>query len=96
MSEFATGEEVFRRLEAERLARIHDDTRMQCKVCWYVYDPEEGCVESQTPPGTSFKALPEWWTCPGCGNGKQAFLSLEDDDDEDEGNDEGNEGKEQA
>ncbi len=83
MSQFATADEVFRRLETERRLRIHDDTRMQCKVCWYIYDPEEGCVESQTPPGTPFSELPEWWTCPGCGNGREVFLPLEGEDAED-------------
>ena len=31
--------------EFDRLmsSRIHPETRMQCKVCWYIYDPEEGC-----------------------------------------------------
>ena len=47
MTEFAKADEVFRRLEAERNARIHDDTSMQCKVCWYVYNPKEGCPESR-------------------------------------------------
>ena len=80
MTEFAKADEVFRRLEAERNARIHDDTSMQCKVCWYVYNPQEGCPENQTPPGTPFLELPEWWTCPGCGSDKNAFLPCEDDE----------------
>ncbi len=79
MTEFAKADEVFRRLEAERNARIHDDTSMQCKVCWYVYNPKEGCPESQTPAGTPFLALPQWWTCPGCGSDKNAFIPYEDD-----------------
>lgn len=33
--------------EFDRLmsSRIHPETRMQCKVCWYIYDPEEGCLK---------------------------------------------------
>ena len=80
MTEFAKADEIFRRLDAEREARIHDDTSMQCKVCWYVYNPQEGCPENQTPPGTPFLELPEWWTCPGCGSDKNAFLPCEDDE----------------
>lgn len=80
MTEFAKADEIFRRLDAERKARIHDDTNMQCKVCWYVYNPQEGCPENQTPPGTPFLELPEWWTCPGCGSDKNAFLPCEEDE----------------
>lgn len=79
MSEFVNSSEVVQRLEQELRDRIDDHTKMQCKVCWYVYDPEEGCEESQTPPGTPFKALPNWWTCPECGNGKDVFLPIEDE-----------------
>ena len=55
-------------------ARIGPDTKMQCKVCWWVYDPQEGCEEWDIPPGTPFTELPEHFTCPGCGNDKTAFL----------------------
>ena len=82
MSDIATGLDIIDRLNAERNARIADSTKMQCKICWYVYDPQEGCPENQTPPGTAFKDLPEWWTCPDCGNGKQdVFIPFLDVDD---------------
>ncbi|MFR6359229.1 MAG: rubredoxin [Sutterella wadsworthensis] len=32
---------------------------MQCKVCWFVYDPEEGLPEFGIEPGTPFNDLPE-------------------------------------
>lgn len=79
MSEFVNSTEVVKRLEQELRDRIGEHTKMQCKICWYVYDPDKGCEESQTPAGTPFKALPNWWTCPECGNGKDAFLPLEDE-----------------
>ena len=37
-------------------ARSAPATRMECKVCWYVYDPAEGDVVWQIPPGTPFAA----------------------------------------
>ena len=37
-------------------ARIGPGTRMECKICWYVYDPAEGDVVWQIPPGTPFAA----------------------------------------
>lgn len=80
MPEFATGAQIIERLNAERDARIADDIKMQCKICWYVYDPAEGCPEDQTPPGTPFAELPDWWTCPNCGNGKNVFFPFLDVD----------------
>lgn len=80
MPEFATGAQIIERLNAERDARIADDSKMQCKICWYVYDPAEGCPEGQTPPGTPFAELPDWWTCPNCGNGKNVFFPFLDVD----------------
>jgi rubredoxin len=44
-----------------------------CNVCGWVYDPEEGVPEMDIDPGTSFKALPEDFTCPECGVGKEEF-----------------------
>ena len=37
---------------------------MECKVCWYVYDPAEGDVVWQIPAGTPFAQLPPHWTLP--------------------------------
>jgi rubredoxin len=44
-----------------------------CSVCGYVYDPAKGDPENGIAPGTAFAALPEGWTCPECGAGKDAF-----------------------
>jgi rubredoxin len=53
--------------------------RMECKVCWYVYDPAAGDPVWQIAPGTPFAALPEHWTCPNCSTEKQGFLELGED-----------------
>ena len=44
-----------------------------CVVCGYVYDPEDGDPDNDIKPGTSFDDLPDDWTCPVCGAGKEEF-----------------------
>ncbi|MBD3388325.1 MAG: rubredoxin [Candidatus Altiarchaeales archaeon] len=51
--------------------------RYKCKVCGYVYDPEKGDPISNIKPGTAFKDIPEGWTCPVCGVGKDQFEKIE-------------------
>lgn len=41
--------------------------------CGYVYDPAEGDIENNIPPGTAFEDLPEEWVCPVCGAEKSFF-----------------------
>ena len=50
--------------------------RMECGVCWQVYDPAEGDDVWQVPPGTSFAALPDHWRCPRCDAPRERFLEL--------------------
>lgn len=47
--------------------------RYVCTVCGYVYDPEEGDPDNGVERGTSFEDLPDDWTCPICGAGKDEF-----------------------
>jgi rubredoxin len=49
-----------------------------CKVCSYIYDPEVGDPDSGIAPGTSFEDIPEDWTCPLCGVGKEDFEKVEE------------------
>ncbi|MDR1205367.1 MAG: rubredoxin [Peptococcaceae bacterium] len=44
-----------------------------CGVCGYRYDPAVGDPDRQIPPGTPFEQLPEDWSCPTCGVGKDQF-----------------------
>ena len=44
-----------------------------CKVCGYVYDPEQGDPENGIAPGTRFEDLPDTWVCPECGAEKSEF-----------------------
>jgi len=59
-------------------ARLPDNAKLECKICWHVYDPAEGDFDSQIPPGTPFADLPEYWSCPQCGAPKRDFLLLDD------------------
>lgn len=47
-----------------------------CNICGFEYDPEEGDPESGIPPGTPFEDLPDDWTCPICGAGKEDFSEI--------------------
>jgi len=47
--------------------------KYECTVCGYVYDPKDGDPDNGIDPGTSFEALPDDWTCPVCGAGKDQF-----------------------
>jgi len=60
---------------AERLA---DGDRLECKICWFVYDPALGDQVAQVPPGTPFTALPADWRCPECDSERDQFMVLRD------------------
>lgn len=51
--------------------------RMECGVCWYVYDAALGDDVWQIPPGTPFADLPEHWRCPECDAEKHKFMPLD-------------------
>jgi rubredoxin len=51
-----------------------DATRMECGVCWHVYDPAEGDPVWQIPPGVAFADLPDDWRCPECDAPREKFL----------------------
>jgi rubredoxin len=59
-------------------SRLHDDSKLECKICWYVYDPAQGDGYWQVPPGTSFSRLPDHWSCPNCDGAKKDFMLVED------------------
>ena len=49
--------------------------RYECDACGYIYDPEDGDPGNGIEPGTAFVDLPEDWTCPDCGVGKEFFAT---------------------
>ncbi len=44
-----------------------------CSVCGWEYDEEAGVPDQGIAPGTKFEDLPEDFTCPMCGVGKDMF-----------------------
>lgn len=52
--------------------------KYECSVCGYIYDPAIGDPDSDIPPGTAFKDLPDDWYCPDCGAEKDMFDPYED------------------
>ncbi|NLM05525.1 MAG: acyl-CoA dehydrogenase [Tissierellia bacterium] len=48
-----------------------------CNGCGYEYDPNLGDEEGEITPGTTYKNLPEEWTCPECGEEKANFVKVE-------------------
>jgi rubredoxin len=59
-------------------ARIDDDARLECGICWWIYDPAVGDPVWQIPPDTPFAALPEHWRCPHCDAPKYRFMVVQD------------------
>ena len=47
--------------------------KYMCEVCGWTYDEELGDPENGIAPGTKFEDLPEDFTCPLCGVGKENF-----------------------
>ena len=47
--------------------------KYKCLMCGYIYDPAVGDPDNGVEPGTSFEGLPDGWTCPDCGVGKEEF-----------------------
>lgn len=53
--------------------------RLECKICWTVYDPGLGDPERHIPAGTPFAGLPAHWTCPTCDAPKTNFLLIKEE-----------------
>ena len=50
-------------------------TMYEC-ACGYIYDPAIGDPDNGIEPGTAFEDLPDDWTCPLCGLGKDSFTEV--------------------
>lgn len=44
-----------------------------CTVCGFVYDEAEGYPDGGIAPGTKWENVPDDFTCPLCGVGKDMF-----------------------
>jgi rubredoxin len=58
---------------------IGPTTRLECRICWYVYDPAEGDPVWQVAPGTPFDRLPRHWSCPNCSATQDQFIVVRDE-----------------
>jgi flavin reductase (DIM6/NTAB) family NADH-FMN oxidoreductase RutF/rubredoxin len=61
--------------EAEGLVSVGMQSH-KCLVCGYIYDPAEGDTPKNIPAGTAFEDLPDNWSCPICGVGKNEFIPV--------------------
>lgn len=61
------------------LAKLPAGARLECKICWWVYDPALGDAVWQVEPGTPFKELPAHWRCPQCDGEAEQFMVLADE-----------------
>jgi flavin reductase (DIM6/NTAB) family NADH-FMN oxidoreductase RutF/rubredoxin len=59
--------------EEEKIERSQIMKKYVCNVCGYVYNPAEGDPDNGVEPGTSFEKVPDGWSCPICGAGKDQF-----------------------
>jgi rubredoxin-NAD+ reductase len=51
-------------------------TKYVCNVCGWEYDEAVGDESLGIAPGTAFTALPDSFTCPLCGVGKEEFSAV--------------------
>jgi len=55
-------------------SKLAADSKLECRICWYTYDPDIGDDYWQIPAGTPFSELPAHWSCPNCDSNKDGFL----------------------
>ena len=53
-----------------------ENAQLECRICWYVYDPAIGDALQQIPPGVPFLGLPDHWRCPQCDSEPGAFIPV--------------------
>jgi len=52
--------------------------KYRCIVCGWIYDPAQGDPDGGIAPGTPFEDIPDEWSCPLCGVGKDQFEPVEE------------------
>ena len=50
--------------------------KYECTVCGFVYEEAIGDPENGIAPGTKWEDLPQDYTCPLCGVGKEDFQEI--------------------
>jgi rubredoxin len=59
------------------LAKLKDTDILECKICWWQYDPAKGDAYWQIPANTPFSQLPDHWSCPECDGRRQDFMVVD-------------------
>ena len=62
---------------SENDEKEENSVKYVCEICGYEYDESVGDPDNGIAPGTKFEDLPEDWTCPLCGVGKENFSKEE-------------------
>jgi rubredoxin len=52
------------------------ESRMECRICWSLYDPAAGDPVGEVSPGTPFDVLPDDWRRPRCDSAKSYFSAV--------------------
>lgn len=52
--------------------------KYKCSLCDYIYNPAAGDPDNSVEAGTAFEDLPDDWTCPEYGAGKDEFEPVEE------------------
>ena len=50
--------------------------KYECDACGYIYDEETGDPDNGIEPGTKWEDIPDDFTCPFCGVGKDGFSKV--------------------
>ena len=64
--------------ESFNAREVSPQERMECGVCWTVYDPALGDPVWQVAAGTPFSQLPGDWRCPNCDADRARFMRVGD------------------
>ncbi|MGI9265720.1 MAG: rubredoxin [Gammaproteobacteria bacterium] len=69
---------VHEKTKGDLESRLTDETRLECRICWNVYDPAMGDDIGQIQAGTPFSSLPQDWCCPECESPGEMYLPIDD------------------
>ncbi len=70
---------MFENFAPGKTAALDASARLECGICWWVYDPAEGDAAAAILPGIPFAELPEHWRCPRCDAPPDKFMVLRDE-----------------
>lgn len=64
--------------QAENIVTEAQDYKTwMCVICGWIYDEAKGSPDEGIAPGTRWEDVPDYWTCPDCGAGKEDFELIE-------------------